>query len=458
MSKGSKFKNAYLEAHKETFDNVSINQVTTEGSLIAVNANFIAMAWEGMGGPIAVIDTQKPTSVSDHIKLIRAHRDLTVDLKFSPFRSDLLATASEDCTVKLWTIPQEGLQEDLTQETQKYSEHKKKVSLINFNPNASDLIASAGVDNSVNVWNILTTENVNKLKTEDYPTSLEWNYNGSLLGITLRNKKALVYDPRANKLIVNNLSHESNKIQKMKWIGEHEFITSGFSKNNSREFKYWDIRKVNEDLTFAAPIETITIDRQSGIIHPFYDYESQILFLSGKGEGNIHYFEFKEGKFTKINTYSSSDPAKGITMYERRYLDYNKCEIDRFYKWSGRKLIILSFYVPRRNPGYDETLYPHVMCGEPALTFDEWKAGTNKDPILKEICTIENKFITKSENFLKKEAPRGTVDLNNRIIELEAKVKELEEKLKNETITNWNLKEEIKNQQKKLEEAEAKLK
>lgn len=41
--------------------------------------------------------------------LLHAHSDTVTDLDFSPFHDGLLATGSQDCLVKIWCIPPEGL-------------------------------------------------------------------------------------------------------------------------------------------------------------------------------------------------------------------------------------------------------------------------------------------------------------------------------------------------------------
>lgn len=47
------------------------------------------------------------------VPLIRGHAGPVVDFDFSPFNDNLLATASEDGTVKLWVIPEDGITEDV---------------------------------------------------------------------------------------------------------------------------------------------------------------------------------------------------------------------------------------------------------------------------------------------------------------------------------------------------------
>ena len=80
-------------------------------------------------------------------------------------------------------------------------------------------------------------------------------------------------------------------------------------------------------------------------------------------------------------------------MWERKCLDYNKNEIDRFARYvNSQKVYYVSFTIPRRNPGFDPTLYQPVEWGEAALTFDQCSAGANAKSVKKEINTIGKKI------------------------------------------------------------------
>ena len=46
---------------------------------------------------------------------VSGHGGPVLDIKWSPFNDNIIASASEDCTVKLWYIPDGGLHEDLTE-------------------------------------------------------------------------------------------------------------------------------------------------------------------------------------------------------------------------------------------------------------------------------------------------------------------------------------------------------
>ena len=58
----SKFKNAIGEDLKKQYLNCSVTTVSTEGRYLAVNGNFLAMAWSNLG-EIVVVDSTNFCSV-----------------------------------------------------------------------------------------------------------------------------------------------------------------------------------------------------------------------------------------------------------------------------------------------------------------------------------------------------------------------------------------------------------
>ena len=443
MSAPSKFKNAMGEDKRDKFTSCSVSTVSTEGRLISVNSNFLAMAWSNMG-EIVVVDSSQPFNIKPDQPRFKGHRANILDLEFCPFSSDLLAASYDDCSVLLYKIPEGGLTEHITQEVQLYQKHTKKVPFVTFNPIASDVLCSAAFNGEIHLWNALKGESFCELNAEDQPTWVSWSPNGALIGTTTKNKLMNVFDPRSNKLIFKQQINEAFQAAKFAWIDNETFVTTGWNKAGAKFLKLWDVRKVKEDLSSEGEVTSVQIDTSKTVTTPFVDRESKLLFTVGKGEASTHTYDYSEGTLKKGLVAKSTEPSIYSVMFERKCLDYNKNEIDRFARYvNSQKVYYVSFTIPRRNPGFDPTLYPPVETGEAALTFEQWTAGENAEPIKKEINTIENKFVSKVEVFVKQEVKKVEKTPDEKVKELEGKLAELSVKLNQLEEENAKLKKEL---------------
>ena len=446
MSQPSKFKNALGFEKKEKFTNCQVSTASTEGRLIAVNMNFLAMSWSNLG-EIIVIDSSNQISVHPNQARIKGHRSASLDLEFSPFSSDLLAASFDDGAVLLYKIPEGGIQENITQEVQIYNKHTKKVPFVTFNPIASDVVCSAAFNGEIHVWNAIQGETVCEVNAEDAPTWVSWSPNGVLIGATTKNKFLSVFDPRNNNLIMKHQINEGFKSSKFAWIDENTLVTTSWNKAGMKMLKLWDLRKVKEDLTSSEVIST-QIDTSKTVTTPYVDRESKLVYTIGKGEANIHYYDYSEGSFKKGISFKATEPSISSVLFERKCLDYNKNEVDRFARYvNSGKVYYISFNIARRNPGFDKTLYPAVESGEAALSFDQWKAGQNAEPVRKKINTIENKFVSKVETFVKQEVKVEEKKPEDKIKELEGKLAELQVKYTQLEEENVKLKKELEKYQ-----------
>jgi coronin-1B/1C/6 len=439
----SKFKNALGEIKKEHFTNCNATTVSTEGRYLAVNGNFLALSWSNQG-EIVVVDSSSFCSIKPDQPRIKGRRANVLDLEFSPHSSDLLAAAFDDCIVSLYKIPEGGLKEHLTQEVQIYQKHMKKVPFVTFNPVASNVVCSGAFLGDIHVWNALTGDSYVELKADETPTCVQWSPNGTLIGATTKKKTINIFDPRANKLIMNNVINEQFQASKFAWLDNEQFVTLGWTKAKAKMMRLWDIRKIKDDLSAESEVTSIKIDSSSTVTTPYVDRESKLVYAIAKGEAMIRTFDYSSGHFVKGIDFSSGEPSISTVMFERKCLDYNKLEVDRFARYvNSHKVFYVSYTIARRNPGYDPTLYPPVECGEAALTYEQWIGGETAEPIKKEINTIENKFVSKVENFVKKEVKVEAKSPDAKVKELEGKIAEMSVKINQLTEENAKLRKQI---------------
>ena len=88
------------------------------------------------------------------LPLIKGHAGPINDFEFSPFNDSLLATASEDATIKMWIIPEEGIVKDVTESDADLRGHSKKVIFSKFHPSAEMTMGSAAADNTVRIGDV----------------------------------------------------------------------------------------------------------------------------------------------------------------------------------------------------------------------------------------------------------------------------------------------------------------
>merc|ERR1711916_46589 len=120
-----------------------------------------------------------------------------------------------------------------------------------------------------------------------------------------------------------------------------------------------------------------------GTIFPYYDEDTGIVYLAGKGDGNIRYFELiDEAPHAHfISAYQSSTPQRGVCSMPKRALDVGECEINRFYKLTPKGFVeVIKMTVPRKSTLFQEDIFPPTKEDCAVLSAEQWLAGENAEP------------------------------------------------------------------------------
>lgn len=366
---------------------------------IKANPKYFAVPWRGGGGAILVHKWEDVGKISGIPPLICGHTNEIVDSDFHPFNDDLIATASEvlmflifflveikilsqDTTLKIWRIPDGGVTENITEAAVTLNGHRKKLSLCLFNPVADNLLASVGFDFTVRLWDVEKGDEKQCLEG-DHPDSIhsiDWNYNGSLFSTTCRDKNIRIFDPRSGTCVSKFQGHMGAKGSKAFWMGTKDKLGSvGFSKNADRQLAFYDPRDTSK------PLAMNDLDQSSGTLMPFYDNDTSLLFLAGKGDANIRYFEIVDEAPWQffISAFSNKEAQRGACMLPKRANDVAQNEVVRIIKLTTDRVEPVSFTVPRKGDQFQDDLFPDCYAGVPSLTCSEWLEGKNANPRLK---------------------------------------------------------------------------
>ena len=376
----SKFRNVFAQPAKpeQCFTNTKLTATGWDSNFVSANAKYFGLLWKaGGGGVFAVFRHDQPCKLSD-VPLVSVHKSAVLDLDWSPFNDQLIASCSEDCNVCITQIPEEGVKANITEPVQTLRGHKRKVGTVNFHPSANNVLATSASDFTVKLWDIEKGDEMFSVSGHtDIVQSCSWNKDGSLIASACRDKKLRIFDPRKQESVGEVVCHQGVKGLRCCWMTDKDkIVTTGFTKTIEREFSIWDPRNL------ATAVAHQTLDTQSGVVMPFYDPDTSILFLAGKGDGNIRFYEIVDDKpfFYYISQHSSSSPQRGMCMLPKRAMNVSACEIARLLKAENNRVEPISFIVPRKSELYQDDLYPDAISGIPALTADEWKEGKNADP------------------------------------------------------------------------------
>lgn len=218
--------------------------------------------------------------------------------------------------------------------------------------------------------------------------SLAINRDGSLIATTSKDKKLRVIEPRSGIVISEGLCHNGTKCSKVVFLDGEKVLTTGFSKHSDRQYAIWNQHDLKKPLVMEM------IDSSSGILQPLFDYDTKMLYLAGKGDGNIRYYEIVEEApyIHYLTQFLSGHPQKGLGYMPKRGVNVNQCEVFRFYKLhaTGNICEPVSMIVPRKSTLFQSDLYPDTASMTPATTSKEWMVGRNVQPILMSMQTGEN--------------------------------------------------------------------
>ncbi|XP_016357483.1 coronin-2B-like [Sinocyclocheilus anshuiensis] len=150
--RSSKFRNVYgkVANREHCFEGIPITKNVHDNHFCAVNARFLAIVTESAGGgSFVVIPVTQFGRIDPHYPKVCGHQGNVLDIKWNPFHENIIASCSEDSSVRIWEIPDGGLRRNLTESVLELYGHSRRVGLIEWHPTTSGILFSAGYDYKV---------------------------------------------------------------------------------------------------------------------------------------------------------------------------------------------------------------------------------------------------------------------------------------------------------------------
>ncbi|TDL26513.1 microtubule binding protein [Rickenella mellea] len=403
--RASKYRHVFGQAAKKEhcIDNVKVSNSAWDTNLIAASGSYISVNWNASGGgAFAILPLPSPFrahnlpyKLPDVIPLARGHTAPVLDTDWSPHDDSLVVSGGEDGNILLWKVDADafegwGAERWVPQDfdpVARINGSPRKIGQVLFHPTAKHVLASASGEHTIKLWDLAYTDDAKGVLTGHTDTiqSMAFNMTGTLMATTCRDRKLRLFDPRAGIDAVRVTDgHGGIKGTRVIWMGDKDNIaTTGFSKMSDRQVAIWETGSLEN-------LKTVVLDQSSGVVMPFWS-DNNILFLAGKGDGNIRYFEYESEALHSLSEYQSPSPQRGMCFLPRRSLSVSECEIARAYKVAGTLIEPIAFVVPRRSDSFQSDIFPPAPSSEPSMTAGEFFSGKNAPANL---VSLENGAVT----------------------------------------------------------------
>ncbi|TSK62521.1 Coronin-7 [Bagarius yarrelli] len=354
--------------HRDThITNLRGISLTSPGECDGFSANkqWVAVPLAIAGGQIAVLELSQPGKLSDTALPTIQNSVNVADFCWDPFDPYKLVVAGDDAKIRVWKIPEGGLTETLTTPECVLKGHTEKIYTIKFHPHASGLLVSSSYDMTVRLWNLEAGCEVKKLSGhQDQIFGMAWSPNGKLLATVCKDEKV-------------GPGPEGHRGGRVVWVCDGRYLlVSGFNCRSERHLYLFSAESLA-----SGPVATVPADVSPSTLVPFYDADTSLVFLTGKGDTCVYIYEIvtEAPYFMECSSFHSSEPHKGLCFLPKTVCNVCDVEVARAVRLSKTSIEPVAFKMPRiRKEFFQDDVFPEtVEWWESSLNAASWLCGAD---------------------------------------------------------------------------------
>uniref|UniRef100_A0A1A8KRP6 Coronin n=1 Tax=Nothobranchius kuhntae TaxID=321403 RepID=A0A1A8KRP6_NOTKU len=383
LGTASKFRHIQgVVMHRDThITNIRNLNLTTPGECdgFCVNSQRVAVPLAISGGQIAVFERSEPGRLPDTALPTIQNSVNVADMCWDPFDPHTLAVAGEDAKIRVWRVPKGGLKETITDPELIVQGHTEKIYSIKYHPLASGLLVSSSYDLTVRLWNLETGEQVRLLTGhQDQVFGMAWSPDGKLLATVCKDGKVRIYDPRKSTAPVQEgAGPEGHRGARVVWVCEGKYLlVSGFDSRSERGVYLFSAEALS-----SGPIASTFVNVSPSTLIPFYDPDTRVVILTGKGDTRVYVYELvpEDPYFIECSSFNSSEPHKGLVFLPKTECNVRDVEIAVGLMLTKTSIEPVAFRVPRVKKEFfqDDVYTDTAVWWEPALAASAWLSGSN---------------------------------------------------------------------------------
>ncbi|KNZ64066.1 hypothetical protein VP01_1070g3 [Puccinia sorghi] len=383
-----------MQADYEDLHNLSTT-FSADRELIKCTSNFFLVPSGGPGGRLGVHQLTNRGRLPTHLPCLINEANIVA---FEVDQLDLgrVYVAGEDGKVRVFRLPEQGLEEDCAQaECILSTSSMERISLIKPHPTAKDIVLTISDDMNkpcARVWYVGKVVDPVKPSNEvplpsSAISSASWSLDGSYLAIANKAKTLYVMDPRRGDDKLNwsqGSTHDSARAVQVTWADDRcHLLTSGFSSTGVREVKFYG---VNHGERVVECLAQISFDNSPAGFFMHYDPDTSIGFCWSKGERTTYLIELIETttaishatatkssyKLERLTPFVHPTIQLGYSFFLKQVLDVKAVEVAKALRLTANQVQVVSFKIPRNRT---EFFQDDVFCETRDLLNPSFKDG-----------------------------------------------------------------------------------
>lgn len=341
---------------------------------IICNGKSFAFIGQGNPSPICFQPMDKAQRYPVNAPVIKdPHKGAVSYITYSPHNPNLLMSAGDDGKIKLWDVP-DVLTQDITEEKLSL-QMPKRVGLAKFSECVRNLVLATCMTPDIALWDLNREQQIRSF-SKFCPAIVQdacFDAYSTNIYAVFKDGTVSVFDPRdKDPAILTGQCHPGPRHRRVLDLPDYgRFATFGASKKGWREVSVWDPKNL------SAPLKTVELDTQTSPLLPMYEEGSGIIYIGGKGDGNVPFVELctDDRIIASRGQYESAEPERGLCLVPRKYLDVKSVEISRMLKLSTESMRALRWRTPRNRQEYfqDDIYGPSRDTSNPLMEVMDWE-------------------------------------------------------------------------------------
>lgn len=207
----------------------------------------------------------------------------------------LLASASEDFTIKVWNMENSGMEK-----SHDLKDHTGIVEQLSWHPENADLLASVSSDRSLRIWDMRAAKkNIKAVQSKGSNLNLAWSPDGKTIAVA-NNEDCVTFYDYASFTVIKTIKFD-REVNELSWdlTGQIFLITTSSESGLTGPITVLD----GKTLSYPDPLEILDFHR--GRCYCISVSPNGKYFATGAADALIALWDIEE--FVSVKTFSKTD-------------------------------------------------------------------------------------------------------------------------------------------------------